>query len=65
MVATVYKSTEESEDTRYVGSITKSSKDDYSEYFAMLTVNGTQVKFKVDAGSQVNILQWDILQTVK
>ena len=42
--------------------ITKSSKEDKSEYFTMLTVNGTQEKFKVDAGSQVNILPWDIFK---
>ena len=60
-VATVHHSEdeEESEDAKYVGGIIKRGKDDGSEYFTTLIVNGAQVKFKVDTGSQVNILPWD------
>ena len=60
-VATVHHSEdeEESEEAKYVGGITKRGKDDGSEYFTTLIMNGAQVKFKVDTGSQVNILPWD------
>ena len=53
-------SEDESDDIRLVGGITKNK--DCSEYFTSLSVNGTRVKFKVDTGSQVNIIPWAVFK---
>ena len=53
-------SQDESEDIKLVGGITKNK--DCSEYFTSLSVNGTRVKFKVDTGSQVNIIPWAVFK---
>ena len=53
-------SEDESDDIRLVGGITKNK--DCSEYFTSLSVNETRVKFKVDTGSQVNIIPWAVFK---
>ncbi|KAL5510119.1 hypothetical protein EMCRGX_G005608 [Ephydatia muelleri] len=53
-------SEDELDDIRLVGGITKNK--DCSEYFTSLSVNGTRVKFKVDTGSQVNIIPWAVFK---
>ena len=47
-----------------VGGVNKTEQEDNSQYFCNKCVNGSSVKFKVDTGSQANIMPWAIFITL-
>ena len=59
--------TEPSEDTLFIDAVTKQSKTEVKsdECFSTLNVGGTLVRFKIDTGSQANIIPVRELQTLQ
>ena len=48
-----------------VGGVNKTDLENNSEYLRNICVNGSSVKFKVDTGSQANIIPWAIFKTLQ
>ena len=48
-----------------VGGVNKTDRETNSDYLRNLCVNGSSVKFKVDTGSQANIIPWTIFKILQ